>query len=494
MKIRRTKGLTFDDVLLVPQRSPVASRQDVDASSWLTPTVRLQVPVLSANMDTVTEARMAIAMARAGGIGILHRFMTVDQQVRQVQQVKRAQGFVVESPYTIPQEATIAQARQLMHRHDIGGLVVTSGASSGNHPGVTSFVGLVTQRDVLLAPDEKAPVRTVMTPPDHLVTAGPETTPEEAQALLHEHRLEKLPVIDQQGNLVGLITAQDLVKRQQHPESTKDEKGRLRVGAAIGVKKNDVKRAEALLNAGADLLVVDIAHGHADHCLEMVKTLRREFPTAQIIAGNVATGAGARELAEAGADAVKVGIGPGSICTTRIVTGFGVPQLTAIMDARAGLDEAGLATPIIADGGIKTSGDLVKALAAGANTVMIGSLFAGSEEAPGAPVIRNGQKVKVVRGMASLGAAIGRRAVEAGVDESAESQADWDKVVPEGVEAVVPYRGQVEEILYQLVGGLRSGLSYGGARTIAELQEKAEFIEISAAGVRESHPHDVGRI
>ncbi|RIK41134.1 MAG: IMP dehydrogenase [Chloroflexi bacterium] len=492
--MRRTKGLTFDDVLLVPQRSPVASRQDVDASSWLTPTVRLQVPVLSANMDTVTEARMAIAMARAGGIGILHRFMTVDQQVRQVQQVKRAQGFVVESPYTIPQEATIAQARQLMHRHDIGGLVVTSGASSGNHPGVTSFVGLVTQRDVLLAPDEKAPVRTVMTPPDHLVTAGPETTPEEAQALLHEHRLEKLPVVDQQGNLVGLITAQDLVKRQQHPESTKDEKGRLRVGAAIGVKKNDVKRAEALLNAGADLLVVDIAHGHADHCLEMVKTLRREFPAAQIIAGNVATGVGARELAEAGADAVKVGIGPGSICTTRIVTGFGVPQLTAIMDARAGLDEAGLATPIIADGGIKTSGDLVKALAAGANTVMIGSLFAGSEEAPGAPVIRNGQKVKVVRGMASLGAAIGRRAVEAGVDESAESQADWDKVVPEGVEAVVPYRGQVEEILYQLVGGLRSGLSYGGARTIAELQEKAEFIEISAAGVRESHPHDVGRI
>jgi IMP dehydrogenase len=490
MKIRRTKGLTFDDVLLVPQRSPVASRQDVDASSWLTPAIRLHLPILSANMDTVTEARMAIAMARAGGIGILHRFMTVDQQVRQVQQVKRSEGLLVESPYSIAQDATIAQARQLMRRHDIGGLVVTGG--SGGRAG--SFVGLVTQRDVLLAPDDKAPVHTVMTPPDHIITAGPEITPEEAQVLLHEHRREKLPIVDDEGNLIGLITAQDLVKRQQHPEATKDERGRLRVGAAVGVKKSDLKRAEALLSAGADLLVLDIAHGHADHCIGMVKTLRREFPASQIVAGNVATASGARELAEAGADAIKVGIGPGSICTTRIVTGFGVPQLTAIMDARSGLDAAGLATPIIADGGIKTSGDLVKALAAGANTAMIGSLFAGCEEAPGAPVIRNGQKVKVVRGMASLGAAIGRRAVEAGVDESAESQADWDKVVPEGVEAVVPYRGQVEEILYQLVGGLRSGLSYGGARTIAELQEKAEFVEISAAGVRESHPHDVGRL
>lgn len=490
MKIRRNKGLTFDDVLLVPQRSPVASRQDVDVSSWLTPAIRLHVPILSANMDTVTEAGMAIAMARAGGIGILHRFMTVDQQVRQVQQVKRAEGLLVENPYSIAQDATVAQARQLMQRHDVGGLVVTGGPTGRT----SGFVGLVTQRDVLLAPDEKAPVRTVMTPPDHIIKAGPEITPEEAQALLHEHRREKLPIVDADGNLIGLITAQDLVKRQRHPEATKDQKGRLRVGAAIGVKKSDLKRAEALLSAGADLLVLDIAHGHADHCIAMIETLRSEFSHAQIVAGNVATGSGACELAEAGADAIKVGIGPGSICTTRIVTGFGVPQLTAIMDARAGLDAAGLATPIIADGGIKTSGDLVKALAAGANTVMIGSLFAGCEEAPGAPVIRNGQKVKVVRGMASLGAAIGRRAVEAGVDESAESQADWDKVVPEGVEAVVPYRGQVEEILYQLVGGLRSGLSYGGARTIAELQEKAEFIEISAAGVRESHPHDVGRI
>jgi IMP dehydrogenase len=486
MKLRRSKGLTFDDVLLVPQRSSVVSRQDVDTSSWLTPAIRLHVPILSANMDTVTEAKMAIAMARAGGIGILHRFMSIEQQARQVQQVKRAEGLIVDNPYTIDQGATIAQAHQLMQQHEIGGLVVMGAQGK--------LVGLVTHRDVLLAPDEQAPLNTVMTPPDHLVTAHPEITPEEAQKLLHEHRLEKLPVIDKQGNLVGLITAQDLVKRREHPDSTRDEKGRLRVGAAIGVKPPDLKRAEALLNAGADLLVLDIAHGHADHCIAMVKQLRREFPTAQIVAGNVATADGACELAEAGADAVKVGIGPGSICTTRIVTGFGVPQLTAILDSRAGLDEAGLATPIIADGGIKTSGDLVKALAAGANTVMIGSLFAGSEEAPGAPVIRDGQKVKVVRGMASLGAAIGRARAESGSDESAESQADWDKVVPEGVEAVVPYRGQVEEIVYQLVGGLRSGLSYGGARTIAELQDKAEFIEISAAGVRESNPHDVRKL
>lgn len=486
MKIRRNKGLTFDDVLLIPQRSAVASRQDVDVSSSLTPTIRLQTPILSANMDTVTEARMAIAMARAGGIGILHRFMTIEQQVAQVEQVKRVQGFVVENPYTIQTSATIAAAKKLMAQHEIGGLVVMDERAQ--------LAGLITQRDLLLAPDEQAPVHTVMTPRPEMITGHPDITPAQARALLHEHRLEKLPIVDTQGQLVGLITAQDVVKRQQHSQATKDAKGRLCVGAAIGVKPSDLKRAERLLAAGADLLVLDIAHGHAEHCLQMIKALRQEFPEAQVVAGNVATGDGARELAEAGADAVKVGIGPGSICTTRIVTGFGVPQLTAIMDSRAGLQAAGLATPLIADGGIKTSGDLVKALAAGADTVMIGSLFAGCEEAPGAPVIRDGQKVKVVRGMASLGAAIGRRQAESSNDESAESPADWDKVVPEGVEAVVPYRGNVAEILYQLVGGLRSGLSYGGARTISELQEKAEFIEISAAGVRESHSHDVGRL
>ncbi|GIV80104.1 MAG: inosine-5'-monophosphate dehydrogenase [Litorilinea sp.] len=486
MKIRKEKGLTFDDVLLVPRRSPIVSRQDVDTSSWLTPEIRLQVPILSANMDTVTEAAMAIAMARAGAMGVLHRFMTIEQQVRQVERVKRAEGFIVENPYAIDQDATLEEARKLMERHDVGGLVVTNGT--------TRLIGLITQRDIMLAPDEHLRVRDVMTLPEQIVSVPPDISPDEARRILYEHRLEKLPVVDRAGNLVGLITAQDLMRPQRYPHATKDSKGRLRVGAAIGVTAPEMERAEALLAAGADVLVVDIAHGHAEHCIKMVKELRRTFPTAQIVAGNVATREGARDLAEAGADAIKVGIGPGSICTTRIVTGFGVPQLTAIMDSAAGVAELGRPVPIIADGGIKSSGDLVKALAAGASTVMIGSLFAGCEEAPGAPVIRDGQKVKVVRGMASLGAAIGRKAVERREEESAESQEDWDKVVPEGVEAVVPYRGHVKEILYQLVGGLRSGLSYGGARNIQELQEHAEFIEITPAGVRESHPHDVHRM
>jgi IMP dehydrogenase len=486
MKIRPTKGLTFDDVLLVPKHSPIASRQDVDTSSWLTSTISLRVPLVSANMDTVTESPMAIAMGRAGGIGIIHRFMTIEHQARQVARVKRAEGYIVEHPHAIDQATSIALARALMKRFEVGGLVVTNGSDG--------LVGLITQRDILLAPDDTAPVSSVMTKPDQIISATPTTSPEAARALLHQHRLEKLPVIDEDGRLVGLITAQDIVKQGRYPGATKDSKGRLRVGAAIGVKPNELERAEALLAAGADLLVLDIAHGHADHCIHMIKELRRNFPMAQIVAGNVASKEGARDLAEAGADAIKVGVGPGSICTTRIVTGFGVPQLTAIMDSVEGVAESGRNIPVIADGGIKGSGDLVKALAAGASTVMVGSLFAGCEEAPGATVIRDGQKFKVVRGMASLGAAMGRKAVEQGEDESAESQADWDKVVPEGVEAVVPYRGHLDELLYQLVGGLRSGLSYGGAQTIEELQANAEFIEITPAGIRESRSHDVDRI
>jgi IMP dehydrogenase len=486
MKIRLAKGLTFDDVLLVPKRSPIASRKDVDTSTWLTPAIQLRVPIVSANMDTVTEASMAIAMARAGGIGVIHRFMAIEAQARQVERVKQAQGFVVENPRAIKQQASISEAQRLMKQYDVGGLVVTNGGDE--------LVGLVTQRDILLVPDKHAPVGSVMTPPDQIVSVTPQVSPEEARALLHEHRLEKLPIIDDAGRLVGLITAQDIVKHDRHPAATKDGRDRLRVGAAIGVQPNDMERAEALLAAGVDLLVLDIAHGHAEHCLQMLKELRGSFSEAQIVAGNVASQEGARDFAEAGADAIKVGVGPGSICTTRVVTGFGVPQLTAIMDAVEGVAETGRNVPIIADGGIRSSSDLVKALAAGASTVMIGSLFAGCEEAPGATVIRNGQKNKIVRGMASLGATMGRKAVERGEDESAESQEDWDKVVPEGVEAVVPYRGHVEEVIYQLVGGLRSGLSYGGAHTIEELQTKAEFIEITPAGVRESHPHDVDRV
>ncbi len=486
MILRAAKGLTFDDVLLAPRRSPVSSRGVVDTSTQLTPTIRLHIPIVSANMDTVTEAEMAIAMARHGGIGIIHRFMLVEQQARQVRRVKRAEGFMVEHPYAIGPDASLAEARALMKRHEVGGLVVIDAGGD--------LAGLITQRDLLLAPDALLRVHEVMTPRSRLITAPLGVTPAQAQALLFQHRLEKLPVLDAAGKLAGLITAQDLMKPEQFPHATKDDRGRLRVGAAIGVTPADRSRAEALLEAGADLLVLDIAHGHADHCLQMLQALRRDFPQAQIVAGNVATRAGAHDLAEAGADAIKVGIGPGSICTTRVVTGFGVPQLTAIMDSAAGVQDSGRDIPIIADGGIKTSGDLVKALAAGASTVMIGSLFAGCEESPGVPVIRDGQKVKVVRGMASLGAAMARRAAETLEQESAESQGEWDKVVPEGVEAVVPYRGQVHEILQQLVGGLRSGLSYGGAFTLPELWENAEFIEITPAGVRESRHHDVQKM
>ena len=486
MIIRSTRGITFDDVLLVPKRSSIRSRGDVQTDSPLTEKIQVNIPVISANMDTVTEGRMAIAMARVGGIGIIHRFMSIQDQVDQVGAVKRAEGYMIERPYSISQNSSLDEARTLMEKSDVGGLLVNNGSDT--------LVGLVTQRDLLLAPDGQAHVSTVMTMLDRLIHVHPEISPDSAQQILHEKRLEKLPVIDDAGNLVGLITAQDIVKRKKHPFATKDEKQRLRVGAAIGIGSAELERASGLLEVGADVLVLDIAHGHADHCLDMLSAIRTRYPEAQLIAGNVATGQGALDLVEAGADAVKVGIGPGSICTTRIVTGFGVPQLTAIMDCVSGLRDAGFNTPVIADGGIRTSGDLVKALAAGASTVMIGSLFAGCEEAPGAPVIRNGQKVKVVRGMASLGAAIGRQATKIGEDESAESQQDWDKVVPEGVEAVVPYRGHVEEILYQMIGGLRSGMSYGGACTIPELWEKAEFIPITPAGVRESAYHDVRQI
>ena len=486
MKIRPTKGLTFDDVLLVPRRSSVTSRQEVDTSSRLTPKIRLNIPIISANMDTVTEAPMAIAMARAGGIGILHRFMTIEQQAKQVALVKRAQGFMVETPYFINVSATLAEARLMMDTLHVGGLIVT------DDDGV--LAGMLTNRDVQIAPESVVSVREAMTERKDLVTAGPEITPEEAQELLYRNRIEKLPVLNEDGSLYGLVTARDVIKPLKFPLSTHDHRERLRVGAAIGVGDKELKRAEAVLEANADVLVLDIAHGHSDHCIKMLAELRKRFPNAQIIAGNVASIDGAREMADVGADAVKVGIGPGSICTTRIVTGFGVPQLTAIIDSREGVRLSGRDIPVIADGGIRASGDIVKALAAGAETVMLGSMFAGTEESPGASVIRDGQKIKVVRGMASLGAALGRHATEKPVGESAEDQEDWDKVVPEGVEAVVPYRGEVSDVLHQLVGGLRSGLSYGGANNIRGLQENAEFIVISSAGKKESGTHDVGKI
>ncbi len=485
MKIRHTKGLTFDDVLLIPQRSPIASRQEVHTDTRLTADIKMHIPIISANMDTVTESQMAIAMARAGGMGILHRFMSIERQVRHVERVKRAQAFIIENPYSASPTTTVGEARKLLDQYKVGALIVVDADGQ--------LKGLVSQRDLQLAPDVDLLIIDAMTPAKDLVTVGPEITPAEAHLILYEHRIEKLPVLDKDGKLAGLITARDLIKLEKLPHITMEEKGRLRVGAAIGVTKGELERAGALLAAGADVLVLDIAHGHADHCITMVENLRMEFPQARIIAGNVASRVGARELVEAGADAIKVGIGPGSICTTRIVTGFGVPQLTAIMDSLQGIRDAGRDVPLIADGGIRTSGDIVKAIAAGADVIMIGSLFAGCEEAPGSPVIRDGRKVKVVRGMASLGATMGRREAEKVTDESAEDPEDWSKVVPEGVEAVVPFRGHVREILHQLAGGLRSGMSYGGARNLSELRSNAEFIEITPAGMRESGSHDVTR-
>lgn len=480
MQVRDTEGLTFDDVLLVPQRSAIVSRSAVNTSARLTRRITLNIPIISANMDTVTESAMAIAMARAGGLGAIHRFMTIERQAAEVMRVKRAESYVVESPATITPQMTVGEARQAMETQGIGGLLVVSDGGE--------LVGLLTRRDVLLALDPSAPVEALMTPRARLVTARVGISMEEARRLLHEHRVEKLPLLDGNGQVAGLITSQDIVKLQKHPQATKDSKGRLRVAAAIGVRPSDVQRAEACVAAGVDVLVVDIAHGHSEHAINMVRELKRRFPQVEVIAGNVATARGVRDLVEAGADAVKVGVGSGSICTTRIVTGFGVPQLTAIMDCARAAREWDV--PIIADGGIRNGGDVTKALAAGADTVMVGSLLAGTEESPGASIVRNGRRFKVVRGMASLSANVERRAIEKGQDAPADPL-EWEQVVPEGVEAVVPYRGDVADILHQLVGGLRSGLSYAGATNIAELQQHAEFIRMTPGGMRESGAHDV---
>ncbi len=482
-KDRITRGLSFDDVLLRPSRSDVLPR-DVNLSTRLTRKLNLNIPLLSAAMDTVTESRLAIALAQEGGIGIIHKNLSIEDQAAEIDRVKRSQSGIITDPFTLRAENSLQDAENMMARYHVSGVPITDATGT--------LVGILTNRDMRFEEDYGKPISTAMTPQERLVTVAPGTSLDEAKKLLHKHRIEKLPIVDDAGKLKGLLTIKDIKKARDFPQRCVDDLGRLRVGAALGVGETEVPRAEALLKAGADVLVVDSAHGHSAMVAQTVRALKAAFPDAQIIAGNIVTAEGAADLIDAGVDAVKIGVGPGAICTTRVVAGVGVPQLTAVMDVS---EECGKHdVPVIADGGIKYSGDIAKAIAGGADTVMIGSLFAGSEEAPGSPVIRDGQKVKVVRGMASLGAAMARRLAEQEQDESAESQVDWDKVVPEGVEAVVPYRGNVKEIVYQLVGGLRSGLSYGGARTIAELQEHAEFIEISAAGVRESNSHDVRRL
>ena len=474
------EGLTFDDVLLVPRRSAVASRRDVSTATQLTQRITLNIPIVSANMDTVTESEMAIAMAREGGIGIIHRFMSPQRQAAEVARVKRGESYVVEQPLMLPLTATLRQAQQLMEREGIGGILITD--ENGK------LAGILTTRDLLFAENLDQPVTAAMTSRERLITAPVGTTIEEAKRILWQHRIEKLPLVNADGTVHGLITSKDIVKRERYPLATRDSKGRLRVGAAIGVRPGYLERARLLLEAGADLLVIDIAHGHSDNAIRAIREIRRVFGDVELVAGNVATAQGVRDLIAEGVNAVKVGVGPGSICITRLVTGFGVPQLSAIMECAEVAREAGV--PIIADGGIRNSADLVKALAAGASSVMLGSLLAGTTESPGIVVIRGGRRYKVVRGMASLGAAFSRQRAEGEYAETGQ-EVDWEKVVPEGVEAAVPYRGPVSDVLAQLVGGLRSALSYAGAFTIKELQENAEFIRITPAGQRESGPHDV---
>lgn len=485
MIIRENQGLTFDDVLLAPKRSAIVSRSAVNTTSRLTNRITLAIPIISANMDTVTESEMAIAMARAGGLGVIHRFMSIERQAAEVVRVKRKESFVVENPASILPDATVDEARAMMDRIAVGGLLVKD--TEGN------LAGIITNRDILFAPDGSALVSATMTPRQNLITltasGSPSVDLEAARVLLHKHRIEKLPLLAKDGSLIGIITAKNIVKHSLYPLAVKDAKGRLRVGAAVGVKAEDIQRAEACAAAGVDVIVLDIAHGHSEHAVKMTRELKNKLPEVDLIAGNVATAEGVTDLVEAGADAVKVGVGAGSICVTRVVTGFGVPQLTAILDCAAAGRALGI--PVIADGGIRTSGDITKAIAAGAETVMVGSLLAGTEESPGAPVVRDGQRYKIIRGMASLSANIERQAIDKGV---VVEPADWEQIVPEGVEAVVPYRGEVADILHQLVGGLRSGMSYAGATTIRELQEKAEFIRITPAGARESSSHDVQRI
>ncbi|MBV8714113.1 MAG: IMP dehydrogenase [Chloroflexi bacterium] len=472
-------ALTYDDVLLVPCRSAVASRRDVDTSTRLTRRVRLNIPIVAANMDTVTEARMARAMAREGGIGVIHRFMPIEQEAAEVQRVKRPEESIGgRQLHTIAPTRTLGEAITLMGRHNVNSLLVVGENDR--------LLGIVTSRDVLFAEDPSQPVERIMTGGEQLVTAPVGTRLEQARRILHEHRLEKLPLVDETGHLRGLITARDVLRLTENPFAARDVQGRLLVGAAIGAVGDYMERAAALVAAGVDVLVVDIAHGHSEHALTATRCVKDAFPSVELISGNVATTEGAQDLIAAGADAIKVGVGPGAACSTRIVAGVGVPQLTALWECVAAAREADV--PVIADGGVRNSGDMTKALAAGAETVMIGSLLAGTEESPGRTVLRNGGRYKVYRGMASLGAAEARRQRETSEDVLDELAAS---VVPEGVEAVVQYRGSVADVLYQHVGGLRSGMSYLNARTLTDLRANARFVRMTDAGRAESEPHDL---
>ena len=468
------EGLTFDDVLLVPAHSDVLPR-DVDVTTAFTTDIQLHTPIISAAMDTVTESELAIAMARAGGIGVIHKNMPIEAQCEQVRRVKRAENGMIYDPVTISPDATVGDALAMMKKHHIGGIPVVNAAGF--------LIGIVTNRDLRFQENMKEPVSSVMTS-SNLVTAPVGITLAEATTILQREKVEKLPVIEKDGRLAGLITYKDLMKIKDNPIASKDSKGRLLVAAAVGIKSDTLDRIAMLAEAGADAVVLDTAHGHSEGVLQMIRKACAAFKDYQVVAGNVATAAGAKALAEAGVKAVKVGIGPGSICTTRIIAGIGVPQLTAVMSAAEALKGTGI--PVIADGGIRYSGDIVKALAAGASTIMAGSLLAGTEESPGETIIMNGRRFKSYRGMGSL------EAMEQGSKDRyfQDMEADVKKLVPEGIVAQVPFKGTVSEVIYQLVGGVRAGMGYCGAHTIADLRN-AQFVRITNAGFLESHPHDV---
>jgi IMP dehydrogenase len=464
------EGLTFDDILLLPARSEVVPTQ-TDTRTWLTRKIGLNIPIVSSAMDTVTESHLAIALAQQGGIGIIHRNMSIERQAEEVDRVKRSESGMIVDPVTIDPEKKISDALDVMKRYRISGVPVTKEGK---------LVGILTNRDLRFETRYDLPISQVMTK-DNLITVGVGTTLEEAEAILHTHRVEKLLVVDDHYNLKGLITVKDIQKKLKYPNAAKDAQGRLRVGAAVGSGGDFLERAQELVNMKVDVIAIDSAHGHSRGVMDAVAAVKRALPEVQVIAGNVATFEGARDLIALGADGVKVGIGPGSICTTRVVSGAGVPQITAI--AECAKATAGTGVPLIADGGIKYSGDLTKAIAAGADCVMIGSLFAGVEESPGETILYQGRTFKSYRGMGSMGA------MQAGSDRYPQDTSG--KLVPEGIEGRVPYKGLLSELAYQLVGGLRAGMGYCGCATIAELHDKAKFVRLTVAGLRESHVHDV---
>ena len=475
MSIR--EGVTFDDVLLVPKFSDISSRTQTDLSTKLSKNITLNIPLISANMDTVTESTMAVTMARQGGIGIIHRFLTIEEQANQVLKVKRSGSVMIENPYQISQDETISTALDIMTEKEVSGLLVVDSESK--------LVGILTERDVLFESlDSTKLVRELMT--KDVITSKPSINVDEAKDILKNNRIEKLPLVDDDQKIHGLYTTQDILNTENYPIASHDSKGRPLVGAAVGVKGDFLERTEALLEAGTDAIVVDIAHGHSENAISTVKNIKKAFPNCELIAGNVATAQGTEDLIKAGVDAVKVGVGSGSICITRVITGSGVPQLTAVLDCA----EIGKKydIPIISDGGTRTSGDATKALAAGASSVMLGSMLGGTDESPGSTISKNGKRYKIYRGMASLAAARGRKSKETGLVDLGDDLNDY---VAEGVEAFVPYKGSVTDILTQITGGIRSGLSYCGGHTIQQMQENAEFIKMSGAGFAESKPHDV---